>query len=92
MTLLFALTLRGHLAVHGRETKSTSSAGRSDVAQLLLGPMLGGRLAVALLIVGIGMLNVADAPWAHAIGVASLLAFIIVAFAALVPAALAEDA
>jgi cytochrome bd ubiquinol oxidase subunit II len=92
VTLLFALTLRGHLAVHGRETKSTSSAGRSDVAQLLLGPMLGGRLAVALLIVGIGMLNVADAPWAHAIGVASLLVFIIVAFAALVPAALAEDA
>ena len=47
---------------------------------------------MALLIVGIGLLNVAEAPWAHAIGVVSLLAFILVAFAALVPRALAEDA
>jgi hypothetical protein len=46
---------------------------------------------VALLIVGIGLLNAADAPWAHAVGVVSLLAFILVAFAALVPHALAED-
>ncbi len=68
------------------------AAGRTGVAQLLLGPTLGARLAVALLIVGIGLLNLADAPWAHAIGVVSLLAFILVAFAALVPRALAEDA
>ena len=47
---------------------------------------------MALLIVGIGLLNAADAPWAHAIGVVSLLAFMIVAFAALVPRSLAEDA
>jgi hypothetical protein len=92
LTLLFTLTLRGRLEVHGRESKPTSATGRSGVAQLLMGPTLGGRLALALLIVGIGMLNVADAPWAHAIGVASLLAFIIVAFAALVPTSLAEDA
>jgi hypothetical protein len=49
-------------------------------------------VAVALLIVGIGLLNAADAPWAHAIGVVSLLAFILVAFATLVPRALTEDA
>jgi hypothetical protein len=35
---------------------------------------------------------VAEAPWAHAIGVVSLLGFIVVAFGALVPWALAEDA
>jgi hypothetical protein len=35
---------------------------------------------------------VANAPWAHAIGVVSLFAFILVAFAALVPRALAEEA
>lgn len=46
---------------------------------------------MALLIVGM-LLNVADAPSAHAIGVTSLLAFILVAFAALVPGALADDA
>ena len=50
------------------------------------------RLAVALLIIGVGMLNAADAPWAHAIGVVSLFGFMIVAFAAIVPAALAQDA
>jgi hypothetical protein len=47
---------------------------------------------VALLIIGFGLLTVAEAGWAHAIGVVSLLAFIVVAFAALVPRALAEDA
>jgi cytochrome d ubiquinol oxidase subunit II len=92
LTLLFTLTLRGRLEVHGGEIEPVASAGRAGVAQLLLGPTLGGRLALALLIVGIGLLNVAEAPWAHALGVASLLAFIIVAFAALVPTALAEDA
>ena len=47
---------------------------------------------MALLIVGFGLLTLAETGWAHAIGVVSLLAFILVAFAALVPQALAEDA
>jgi cytochrome d ubiquinol oxidase subunit II len=92
LALLFTLTLRGHLGAHGAEAAPVATAGQSGVAQLLLGPTLGARLAVALLIVGIGLLNGADTPWAHAIGVVSLLAFILVAFAALVPRALAEDA
>jgi cytochrome bd ubiquinol oxidase subunit II len=90
LALLFTLTLRGHLGAHGDQTESAMTAQRG-VAQLLLGPMLGARLAVALLIVGAGLLNGADAPWAHAIGVLSLLAFILVAFAAIVPRALAAD-
>jgi hypothetical protein len=48
-------------------------------------------VAVALLIGGIGMRNATDAPWAHAIGVVTLLSFILVAFAALVPRTLDED-
>ena len=76
LALLFTLTLRGHLGAHREESEPVAPAGQSGVAQLLLGPTLGARLAVALLIVGIGLLNVADAPWAHAIGVVSLLAFI----------------
>ena len=40
---------------------------------------------------GIGLLNAADAGWAHAIGVVSLFGFMIVAFAAIVPRALATD-
>ena len=69
LALLFTLTLRGHLGAHGAEAEPVAPAGQSGVAQLLLGPTLGARLAVALLIVGIGLLNAADAPWAHAIGV-----------------------
>jgi cytochrome d ubiquinol oxidase subunit II len=91
--LLFTLTLRGHLGAHGEETAAAvSSGGEADVAGLLLGPTLGARLAVALLIVGFGLLTIAEAGWAHAIGVVSLLAFIVVAFAALLPRALTEDA
>jgi cytochrome d ubiquinol oxidase subunit II len=92
LALLFTLTLRGHLGGHGEETAPVATTGHSGVANLLLGPTLGARLAAALLIVGIGLLNLADAPWAHAIGVISLLAFILVAFAALMPRTLAEDA
>jgi cytochrome d ubiquinol oxidase subunit II len=92
LALLFTLTLRGHLGAHPGENALAAPAAQSGVAQLLLGPTLGVRLAVALLIVGIGLLNVAEAPWAHAIGVISLLAFVVAAFAALVPRALAEDA
>jgi hypothetical protein len=91
LALLFTLTLRGQLGAHAEETEPVAPGGQSGVAQLLLGPTLGARLAVALLIVGIGLLNAADAPWAHALGVASLFGFILVAFAALVPRALAED-
>ncbi len=49
------------------------------------------RLAAALLVAGVGFLNAADAGWAHAIGVLCLAGFVIVAFAAIVPRALAED-
>jgi cytochrome d ubiquinol oxidase subunit II len=91
LALLFTLTLRGHLGAHGDETAAVTSAGQTGVSQLLLGPTLGARLAVALLIVGFGLLTVAEASWAHAIGVVGLLGFIVVAFAALVPQALAED-
>jgi cytochrome bd ubiquinol oxidase subunit II len=49
------------------------------------------RVAVACLIAGIGFLNVADAGWAHALGVLSLFGFMITAFLTIVPAALAGD-
>ena len=49
------------------------------------------RVAVALLIAGVGFLNAADAGWAHLIGVFALFGFIVIGFAAIVPRALAED-
>jgi hypothetical protein len=88
--LLFRLTLGGHLHPvtdeHAEAEVRTSAETPSP-----LRPGMGARAAVALLIVGVGLLNAADAPWAHAIGVASLFGFIIVGFAAIVPLALAAD-
>jgi cytochrome d ubiquinol oxidase subunit II len=92
LALLFTLTLRGQLGAHGEDTEPVAAARQSTVGQLLLGPTLGTRLALALLIVGIGLLTVAETSWAHAVGVISLLAFIVVSVATLVPRALAEDA
>ena len=66
LALLFTLTLRGHLGAHTEQNEPVPPRGQNGVAQLLLERTLGARLAVALLIVGIGLLNVADAPWAHA--------------------------
>jgi cytochrome d ubiquinol oxidase subunit II len=47
------------------------------------------RSAAACLIAGIGFLNVADAGWAHAIGVLSLVAFVVLGFLTIVPRDLA---
>jgi cytochrome bd ubiquinol oxidase subunit II len=83
--LLFRLTLTGHFDPHAPEqAPAVSRAGVMHVG-------LDARLAVAFLIIGVGLLNVASAPWAHAIGVVSLFGFIIAAFAAIVPRALADD-
>jgi hypothetical protein len=46
-------------------------------------------VAVACLVAGFGLLNVADAGWAHALGVAGLFGFMVSAFLAIVPSALA---
>ncbi len=88
--LLFALLLRGHLGEPGEDAQP--SPGVAAIVPLATrGTTARARLAAALLIIGVGMLNAADAPWAHAVGVFSLFAFMIVAFAAIVPAALAQD-
>jgi hypothetical protein len=43
------------------------------------------RLAGACLVAGIGFTTIANAAWAHTIGVFSLFAFIVVAFPAALP-------
>jgi cytochrome d ubiquinol oxidase subunit II len=84
--LLFGLTLRGHFDPQSAPHEPTAGGGPSAAVQVPLGP----RLAVALLVIGVGLLNAATAPWAHAIGVVSLFGFMIVAFAVIVPRALTE--
>lgn len=49
------------------------------------------RVAIALLVAGFGLLNVAEAGWAHAIGVVCLLGAVVVGFLAVVPAWLVSE-
>jgi cytochrome d ubiquinol oxidase subunit II len=86
LALLFRLTLTGQL--HGAETAETPPPAGARAPSR---PSLLARVAVACLIAGIGLLNIASAQWAHAIGVVSLLTFIVTGFLATVPAALPGD-
>jgi cytochrome d ubiquinol oxidase subunit II len=43
------------------------------------------RLAVACLIAGVGLTTIADAAWAHAVGVSALLAFVVLAYPVALP-------
>jgi cytochrome d ubiquinol oxidase subunit II len=48
------------------------------------GSGLVARASVACLVAGVGLLNVADARWAHAVGVICLLAFVLLGFRAII--------
>ena len=58
---------------------------------LFAGPAPAGRVAVACLVVGLGLLTAAETAWAHAIGVVALFGFIVSGFLGAVPALLAGD-
>ena len=92
--LLFGLLLRGRLGEPGGPDRTAADAGVVGVGALVHPPHstpLQVRLAVALLIAGVGFLTLAETGWAHFIGVFALFGFIIVGFAAIVPGALADD-
>ena len=79
LALLFRLMLGGNLGAG--ESAADAAAERHPV------PVAGnlvGRGAVALLVVGLGFLTVANAGWAHAIGVTALLIFAALATRALI--------
>jgi cytochrome bd ubiquinol oxidase subunit II len=86
LALLFRLLLRGQFDV--ADTSGSPVVSRSAIVSSLV-PGLAARVAVACLVAGIGFLTVADAGWAHAIGIAGLSAFIVLGT---VPAAPAEVA
>ena len=83
--LLFSLVLRGQF---DRERPPEAPAGPvrspADVLRVSRAGLLG-RSAIACLIAGVGFLNVADAGWAHAVGVLSLGAFLLLGFLTIVP-------
>jgi cytochrome d ubiquinol oxidase subunit II len=85
LTLLFRLTLAGRFRAAARAGSDTETAERGGVSIRVL-----TRLAIAFLIAGAGLLNLADAPWAHAVGVVCLIGFIVLAFGAIVVPALDE--
>ncbi|HET6507103.1 MAG TPA: cytochrome d ubiquinol oxidase subunit II [Baekduia sp.] len=95
--LLLRLTLGGTLGHHGEMDHGPAGA-EGAVAALRPGRVAppfptpsAARVAVALLVAGFGLLNVADARWAHAIGVVCLIGAVVVGFLAAVPAWLAPE-
>jgi cytochrome d ubiquinol oxidase subunit II len=85
--LLFRLVLGGRLDY--AESMPTSTTPRRAVLSASA-PGLLARSAGACFIAGLGFLTAADADWAHAIGIASLLAFIVLGFLAVAPSELAS--
>jgi cytochrome bd ubiquinol oxidase subunit II len=87
LVLLFRLTLGGELR------ESEPSPGRALVGsrrRALVSGRLDARLSAAFLVAGIGFLTVANAAWAHAIGVACFFGFILSGYRAVLPADVGE--
>jgi cytochrome bd ubiquinol oxidase subunit II len=84
--LLFGLALTGrfHAAEAAPSEFATEGLPRVQLARL-------ARLAIACLIAGVGLLNLADASWAHAVGVVGLLGFGVTAFLAVVIQAVSQE-
>jgi cytochrome d ubiquinol oxidase subunit II len=83
--LLFRLALGGQLG-DGDGPPAPAAGARRLLAVSSAG--LLGRTAIACLLAGIGLLTIAGAGWAHAVGVAALMAFVVLGFVAAVPALL----
>jgi cytochrome d ubiquinol oxidase subunit II len=90
LALLFGLVLRGQLD-HGPAADERRPAASAQAVLAASRGNLTGRLAAGGLVGGVGFLTVAEAPWAHAIGVVCLLGFVVFGFLAVGPARLAVD-
>jgi cytochrome bd ubiquinol oxidase subunit II len=82
LALLFGFVL-GRAPGRGKSVAERPAQTRSLLTAL--GPGLLPRLAIACLVAGVGFLTVAEAAWAHALGVLCLFAFIVAAFPAALP-------
>jgi cytochrome d ubiquinol oxidase subunit II len=81
LALLFRLVLSGRLAEGGEtvDHRPTPRLVRASRHGFL------ARSAIACLIAGIGLLTIAEAAWAHALGVVSLFGFVALGFPAALP-------
>ena len=80
LALLFRLTLGGELR------RGEQSAGETPGRRTRASVRVDARLSVAFLVAGIGFLTIANAAWAHAIGVACFFGFILSGYRAALPA------
>ena len=87
LALLFRLTLGGELRESGQGSVEAPVESRR---RGLVSVRLDARLSVAFLVAGIGFLTVANAGWAHAIGVACFFGFILSGFRAALPPGIVE--
>ncbi len=87
LALLFRLVLGGRLDHSDHTAIAPAPIGRLLSASA---PGMLARAAGACLLAGFGLLTIAEAGWAHAIGVLALLGFIVCGFLADVPAQLAS--
>jgi cytochrome bd ubiquinol oxidase subunit II len=92
LALLFRLVLRGHFDADANDASAARAPAQPRALLAASSPGLLARAAGACLLAGFGLLTVAEAGWAHAIGVAALLAFIVCGFLAIVPAQVASFA
>jgi len=88
LALLFRLVLQGRLD-HAPEVARTPFAAAGALLAVSRSGLLA-RVAGACLLAGVGFLTIAEAGWAHAIGVAALIGFMVSGFFAAVPSQLAE--
>jgi cytochrome bd ubiquinol oxidase subunit II len=88
LALLFRLVVAGQLD-YGEPPPSQTVPIKSILSASATGIL--ARSAGACFVAGVGFLTVADAGWAHGIGVAALLAFIVLGFFAVAPAEIARE-
>jgi cytochrome d ubiquinol oxidase subunit II len=85
LALLFRLTLTGGLGEGGAaESTATGAHGRLRLLEASRRGLLG-RMAAALFVAGIALVNVADAEWAHVVGAGAFIGCIAIGAAALAP-------
>ena len=90
LLVLLRLPVAGRLGEYGADGDSVDPR-NGPVRTLRLHPARAGRLAAACIIGGFGFLTVADAGWAHAIGVTMLFAAIALGLAAAAPRLLEDN-
>jgi cytochrome d ubiquinol oxidase subunit II len=86
LALLFRLALTGRLKPTGTVAPEEAARTLRRVRSHLL-----ARSAVACFIAGFGLLTVADARWAHGVGVVCYLAFVVLGFRAIIFGALGQQ-